>query len=223
MPDSRGNKVRNETADIVYPIIDYILNVKGRLNRGDSLSLEEEQLILGRLLTTEPRTEQTSSVADEKVSSPSIDELRYAMVCLIDEFFISSTSWSDAWNERKFESRRYSTNDRAWKFWKSANQALSAGDVEMVEVYLVCVILGFRGQMADDRRGLEEWVRKAERFVETRRARLWSEPPSSEARTFVPPLHGRRSFESALLRLGLLFLAAVSLIVFMAVQQLGSL
>jgi type VI secretion system protein ImpK len=215
--------VRNETADFVYPIIDYILNLKERRDRGESLSLDEEQLALARLLTRVPKAEQTASVPDEKVSMYSIEELRYAMVCLIDEFFICNTSWSDAWNERKLESKRYSTNDRAWKFWKNANQALLVGDVEMVEVYLVCVILGFRGQMADDQPGLEEWVSKAERFVETRRARLWSEPPSSEPRTFVPPLYGRRSFESALLRLGILFLATISLFVFMIVQQLGNL
>ncbi len=215
--------MKDETAEFVYPVLDYILNAKQRLDRGAALSLDEEQLILGRLLTRELRTEQPAPATDEKVASRPIEELRYAMVCMIDEFFISYTSWSDSWNERKFESRRYGTNDRAWKFWKGARQALSAGDVEMVEVYLVCVMLGFRGQMADDRLGLQDWVGKAQRLIETRRARLWSEPPSREPRTFVPPLHGRRSFESASFRLGIVVLATISLLVFLVVQQLGSL
>ena len=30
-----------------------------------------------------------------------------------------------SWNERKFESKHYGTNDRAWKFWRGAKQALS--------------------------------------------------------------------------------------------------
>jgi len=215
--------VKDETAEFVYPVLDYILTSKERLDRGEALSLDEEQLILGRLLTRELRTEHPTPAPDEKVSSEPIEELRYAMVCVIDEFFISNTSWTGSWNERKFESKHYGTNDRAWKFWRGAKQALSDGEVEMVEVYLVCVMLGFRGQMADDRLGLQDWVGKAQRLIETRRARLWSEPPSREPRTFVPPLHGRRSFESASLRLGILVLATVSLLVFLAVQQLGSL
>ena len=100
---------------------------------------------------------------------------------------------------------------------------LSAGDVEMVEVYLLCLMLGFRGQMAEDRQALQDWVGKAQRLIETRRARLWTPPPSREPRTFVPPLHGRRTFESASLRLVILVLAAISLAVFLAVQQLASL
>jgi type VI secretion system protein ImpK len=144
------------------------------------------------------------------------------MVCVIDEFFIAHTSWSESWNERKLEFKQYATNDRAWKFWSSANDALSSGDVEMAEVYLVCVVLGFRGQMADDRQGLQDWVGKAQRLIETRRARLWSEPPAREPRTFVPPLHGRQNLSSASLRLGILVLASVFLLVFLAVRLLGS-
>ncbi len=216
--------MKDETAEFVYPILDYLLQSKERLDRGEAPSLDEEQLTLGRLLTRELRKEHHSgSETQEKVSSRQSEELRYAMVCVIDEFFISHTSWGESWNERKFESRHYGTNDRAWRFWRGARQSLADGDVEMVEVYLVCVMVGFRGQMADDRPGLQDWVGKAQRLIETRRARFWVDPPSREPRTFVPPLRGRRSMESASLGLGILALATVSLLVFLAVQQLGSL
>ena len=214
--------MKDETAEYVYPLFDYTLTLSERLVRGETLSLDEEQSLLGRLLTRELRMENSTPASDEKGSSRQIDELRYAMVCAIDEFFISSTAWKDRWNERKLESKYYATNDRAWKFWRGADQALSEGDVEMVEVYLLCVMLGYRGQMSEDRQGLQDWVGKAQRLIETRRARLWSAPPSREPRTFVPPLHGRRSFESASIRLGILVLATVSLVVFLAVQQLAS-
>jgi type VI secretion system protein ImpK len=215
--------VNDETDEFVYPILDYTLTLGERLDRGETLSLDEEQSFLGRLLSRELRTEDSTPASDEIVTSRQIEELRYAMVCAVDEFFISSTSWKDRWNERKLESKYYATNDRAWKFWRGASQALSDGDVEMVEVYLLCVMLGFRGQMAEDRQGLQAWVGDAQRLIESRRARLWSAPPSREPRTFVPPLHGRRSFESASLRLGVLVLATVSLVVFLVVQQLASL
>jgi type VI secretion system protein ImpK len=217
-----GSNVREETEDFVYPIVGSILEVKARLDRGETLSLDEQQSILGRLLARELRTEQPTPASDETALSVSIKDLPYVMTCLIDEFFIVNTSWNERWNERKFESKLYATNDRAWKFWRGANLALSTANVDMVEVYLVCLMLGFRGQMAENRQGLEDWVAKAHQLIETRRARIWSDPPTREPRTFVPPLHGRRSFESALLRLGILVLAVVSLLVFLVVRQLGS-
>ncbi len=215
--------MRNEIADFVYPIIERIMSVKQRLDNQEVLSIDEEQLILTRLLTQETKTVQTQNVMNEKDYRPSFDELRYAMVCLIDEFFINSTCWSHDWNERKLESRRYSTNDRAWKFWKCANHALSVGDADTVEVYLVCVILGFRGQMVDDRQGLNDWFQRTERFVEARRCRLYPEPASGEPRTFVPPLYGRQSLEAAVLRLGILSIGTLFMIMFITVQKLGGL
>jgi hypothetical protein len=76
--------------------------------------------------------------------------------------------------------------------------------------------------MADDRSELMGWVEKAKGLIEARRARLWSEPASREPRTFVPPLRGRKSSQSASLRLGIAILATVSLIVFLVVQRLAS-
>ena len=144
--------MKDETADSCYPLLDYTLTLSDVSIAARRSSLDEEQSFLGRLLTRELRTEDSTPASDETVTSRQIEELRYAMVCAVDEFFISSTSWKDRWNERKLESKYYATNDRAWKFWRGANQAFSAGDVEMVEVYLLCVMLGFRGQMAEDRK-----------------------------------------------------------------------
>jgi type VI secretion system protein ImpK len=215
--------VRDETAEFVYPVLDYMLELKARLDRGETPSLEEEQANLGRLLAREIRPDPATTEADDSSVAIGIEDLRYALVCLIDEFFIVNTSWAGIWNENKFETRRYATNDRAWKFWRGANQALAVGDVEMAEVYFVCVMLGFRGRMIDDRSELTDWVEKAKRLIETRRARLWSDPPSREPRTFVPPLRGRKSAESASLRLGIACLATVSLLIFLLVQRLASL
>ena len=150
-----------ETADFVYPIVDYILEVKERLDRGEALFLDEVQAILGRLLARKLITEQPKPVAHPAARPESNEKLPYVMVCLIDEFFIANTSWNERWNERKLESKNYGTNDRAWEFWRGANLALAAANIEMVEVYLVCVMLGFRGQMANDRQGLENWLGKA--------------------------------------------------------------
>jgi type VI protein secretion system component VasF len=213
--------LRDETAEFVYPIVDYVLDLKSRLDRGDGPSLEEEQSNLGRLLSREIRTDQAAETSEAQGALP-MEDLRYAMVCWIDEFVIVYTSWGKSWNESKFETRRYASNDRAWRFWQRASQSLAAGDVEMVEVYFICATLGFRGQMSDDRVGLADWVEKARRLIETRRARLWSEPPSREPRTFVPPLRGRKSSESASLRLGVACLATLSLLVFLIVQRLAS-
>ena len=113
--------MKDEIAEFVYPLFDYTLMLNERLERGETSSLDEEQSHLGRLLTRELRTDSASPESADKVSSRQIEELRYALVCAIDEFFISRTSWKDRWNERKLESKYYATNNRAWKFWKGAN------------------------------------------------------------------------------------------------------
>ena len=173
-PHFEGSDVVDSTADYVYPIIDYILEVKQRLDRGEALSLDQVQATLGRLLARKPTTEQAASGTDLAASSELAKKLPYVMVCLIDEFFIAYTSWSERWNERKLESKNFNTNDRAWEIWRGANLAPAAVDVELVEVYLVCVMLGFRGQLADDPHALEDWVGKALRLIEARGARLCS-------------------------------------------------
>ena len=45
-------------------------------------------------------------------------DIRYAMVCWIDELFILNSVWGTQWNEQKLEVDLFGTNDRAWKFWE---------------------------------------------------------------------------------------------------------
>ncbi len=122
---------------LVYPVIMRALAFKDLLRTGSAPGLERAQNEFIQGLSPE---------VSEAWSEPGRDEVRYALTCWLDEIFIDQPSpWSVPWKERKLEMALFHSNDRAWSFWRRANQALALGDADLVEVYLLCVLLGFRG------------------------------------------------------------------------------
>ena len=69
--------------------------------------------------------------------------VRYGLTCWLDELFILYSPWERLWNERKLEASLYGTNDRAWRFWEQARLAESRAGSSALEVFYLCVILGF--------------------------------------------------------------------------------
>jgi type VI secretion system protein ImpK len=54
----------------------------------------------------------------------------------------------------------YRSNDRAWLFYDHADTAEAAGDLDALETYLLCVTLGFKGQLLYDESQLADWVQR---------------------------------------------------------------
>ena len=204
--------MQDEVARLSHPVIGYTLKIKDRLDRGEEVSLDRTFAELVRLLT--PTAGSRTAFAKE-------EEVRYALTCWADELFILHSPWRQRWNESKLEFQLFRSNDRASRFWEKANRALAAGDVALVEVFLLCVSLGFRGDLAEDQPRLLAWTDSARRLVDVELARAWVTPPGREPRIHVPPLPARARFLGAASRVGVLALVVIPIVVLFLMSQLG--
>lgn len=175
--------MRSELADVVYPILSHGLDLRERLNHDESPSLFKEHATLERLLQGENPA--------WRASDPSTDqESRYALACWLDELLILDSPWAEQWNERKLELALFQSNDRAWKFWEQARRAQLRSDLDILEVYYLCVVLGFRGQLRNDPEKLRGWVEAAQEQLQAHKGPTWTDPPELGVLGDVPPLRG---------------------------------
>jgi type VI secretion system protein ImpK len=219
-------------ADLVHPILHYGLALKERLERGAAPSLDLEQATLKRMLQTELEAAQYPEyggetrgqgfdTAVEGRSAGGVDMFlgaRYALTCWLDELFIVHSPWSTAWNERKLEVALYGSNDRAWRFWEQARLAETRPTTDALEVYFLCVMLGFRGELGEESERLRAWCKAVQGRL-THMGEEWPHPPELDPPTDVPPLHGRDSFRHALYWTCVLLLLLIPLGTFIVMQQ----
>jgi type VI secretion system protein ImpK len=205
--------MQEETANPVFAVINHALEVKERLDRGEAPVLSAEQATLKQLLSDESEFKRYTDLSTEL-------DIRYALVCWLDELFILSPAWGPQWNEQKLEVDLFGTNDRAWKFWEKARRALTRSDSDVLEVYYLCVMLGFRGELHDDPAALQAWTAAARSQIERNQVQAWVPPPELDPPSHVPPLHGRERFQRMVFRGGVALLILIPLAVFSLTQQL---
>jgi type VI secretion system protein ImpK len=222
--------MRDEIANLVYPVLDHGMGLKDRLERGLSPDLELEQMELKRLLGSEGDARRFSDYGGESMIGHSVGiprggqrggdaflGIRYALVCWLDELFILDSAWSTEWNERKLEVALYGTNDRAWKFWEQARRAETQPGGDALEVFFLCVMLGFRGDLREDTTKLQAWVAGTQIRVYKSQAQEWQVPPELQPPTNVPPLRGRDRLQRMVLIVGLVLLIVIPLTTFLLV------
>jgi type VI secretion system protein ImpK len=229
--------MQEQLADLVYPVLMRGLELKERLEAGESASFEAEQGLLKGLLLTEAEArhlpdfggdgdtfERRNGGVSEGTSVPPADRflgIRYVLACWLDELFILDSPWEAQWNEQKLEVALYGTNDRAWKFWEQARLAEKRSGNDALEAFFLCVMLGFRGGLAAEPARLQSWVAAAASIVGREHGRQWAAPPELEPATRVPPLRARQRLQRALLAGGVLLLLLVPAVAAFLVQQLG--
>jgi type VI secretion system protein ImpK len=197
--------MRDDIADLVHAIFRTGMDYKERLAGGERLEVEEVQSELLTLLS------------DARLRSRGRDDLgaRFALVCWLDEIFIDDTPWGQQWSQRSLEYDQYGTRDRAHLFWHPG--ADSATDADTVEVYYLCIMLGFRGDFANQPEALRRRVDEMQRRV----IRGYSEEPpkldDSAPENYVPVLTGQEKFQTMLKAWG----AALLFAVFVWVVALG--
>jgi len=225
--------MRDEIANLVYPVFNYGLQLKERLDRGDSPNLEQEQATLKGLLMSENESRRWADFGSEgPVGDASVisggregtrrDQflgIRYALVCWLDEIFIDSP-WVVEWNERKLEVTLYGTNDRAWKFWDQARRAEGRAGGDALEVFFLCVMLGFRGDLREDAERLRAWVDTTQIRISQHQGQEWPVPSEQETQTFVPPRHGREKFQRMVLTGAGVLLVLIPVLAFVVVHKL---
>lgn len=228
--------MQQELAELVQPVIAFGLRLKERLRRGEPLVLETEQAVLKGLLLSDVEARQLVDFGGERRhgaerssddpasegSGSSFFGVRYALVCWLDEMFILDSSWESKWNERKLEVALYGSNDRAWKFWDQAIQAESRPGSDALEVFFLCVMLGFRGQLAERPDRLKSWVASTKSRILGSLRTSWDFPPELDPPIHVPPLHGAEKFQAMVFRSACIILVLLMGVCFVVVNRLGT-
>lgn len=213
-------------ANLAYSVLTYGLQLKARVERGEPATFDLEQAALKGILLSHAEPEPWSDAggrgrvgAGGSRADQAFLGARYPLVCWLDELFIADSPWSERWNEQKLEVALFGTNERAWKFWEQARLAETRAGADAVEVFYLCVMLGFRGEYREQPERLQGWVAAARAQLARTQTQQWPYPPELEPPSHVPPLHGRKRFRRMLTLGGAALLVIVPLLVFLAVSR----
>ena len=227
--------MRDEIANLVHRVLGYGLRLMARLQAGEPLDLQTEQLAIKGYLLSELEAKRwpeyggegpaaVSGVSEEVDSDASSRDrflgIRYALVCWLDELFTVDSPWSTAWNERKLEAALYGTNDRAWRFWEQARLAEVRPGSDALEAFYLCVALGFRGELREMPTRLQAWAAAARHRILAGPKQEWSSPPELDPVTNVPPLHGREMLQRMVIAGGIFVLILIPIVASVVVAQL---
>jgi type IV/VI secretion system ImpK/VasF family protein len=188
---------------IVYTVFAKALDIKDRLDAGQSLDLETVRHELLNLIRNEGEGRRLSDYGGDGVFLGA----RYALACWVDELFIihCKSPWADEWKERPLEYEIFKTNVAATRFWEQADIVLRRPGAprpsvqpgtDAVETFLLCVVLGFRGTYFDNPAKVREYVE--EMRPQLTRPATWQAPRDLGVQTNVTPPVGRKMLRRVL-------------------------
>src|SRR5262245_36722888 len=161
--------MQDKIARQVHLVFGHGLELKERLERGEQPSFEAEQAKLrGLLLAGDSdlryQTDYAGETAAQAGGAQSVRTTlgamrggepflgaRYALACWLDEIFVLDTSgpWASRWESSMMEVALYGgSSQRGWRFWEQAKKAEARPGTDALEVFLWCVMLGFKGEPA---------------------------------------------------------------------------
>jgi type VI secretion system protein ImpK len=145
-------------ADLVMPIFQRVIDLQVQLSRDEPRSLEEVMRL----------TRSWIDEADRRAGpSPdlkrSFELARFGLVGWIDEV-LTDSEWgrSAGWGSEQhvLEWFTFGSRGRAYLFYEHAEAAAAHADMDALEVYLLCVALGFRGEHVYDPEKSVKWVER---------------------------------------------------------------
>ncbi|NQT36230.1 MAG: DotU family type IV/VI secretion system protein [Planctomycetes bacterium] len=174
----------------------HVLGLLERIDRREEPSAKEERVRIGGWL------DQAEAGLGQ---TPDWLAAKYALVSWIDDVLIDAP-WDGRnwWKENALEVESFNTRLRSEQFYMKAKEAASLPKKDALEVFYVCVVLGFRGLYRDpvaaaalaEPRGLpadlETWARQTAMAIRLGQGR----PPLTDASVpgeGVPPLEGPSS------------------------------
>ena len=230
--------MQQDIADLIYPVISKGLALKARVSAGENVDLISAQALFMELLKVDdssiggsdfcgdiqragslgsmPRRAMDTSMLPEQFQGT-----RYALVCWLDELFTDESAWGRRWNENKLEMELYGSNDRAWKFWSQARLAQARPTTTALEVFYLCAMLGFRGDLRDQPAEFGKWVAGAKRRLGEISEMDWPMATELEPPTDVPPLRGRLHLKQLIAAACVVFLVSIPALAFLAVHHLA--
>lgn len=198
--------MRPDLAQQTFQVLLHGLDLRDRVRNGQRPALGPEQAKCKSLLGPSNAPAPWGTAAHDPHNSLATERgvglgggeflgIRYALTCWLDEILID-IGWRE-WDENKLELSLYRTNVRYHNFWQQdrlAEAIPEAGDAK--EAFLLCVLLGFRGEMADTPDVLKEWANAAKGRVTRQMGKEPTAPPEKPPVTDVPPLLGIQGYRT---------------------------
>jgi type VI secretion system protein ImpK len=182
-------------ADFVHSVVGATLDLKDRLDRGESPVPEVEQRTLLDLLRVGGDVRHQPDYAGDGIVFMGA---RYALTCWVDELLIFQTpeAWAEQWKGRILEQELFSTRLRFKRFWDQLDFVLKgAGSgpnlkpgTDALETFLLCVVLGFRGQYRDDPKKVRDYVDDMRKQIG--KVSSWPTPPETPFEVHTEELTG---------------------------------
>lgn len=182
-----------EFARAVDPVFLHVIELLDRISSDETLSAPEER---GRIRAQLDRAEALAG------QSRDWELAKYALVTWIDEVLIEAPWEASAYfKNNKLEFEIFKTADAYVEFYRKAQEASSLRKKDALEVFYVCVILGFRGLYRDPNHAaalteelglppdLETWAKRTAEAIQLGKGR----PGISHAAISIegaPPLDG---------------------------------
>ena len=214
--------MKDDTLPQTFEVLLYGLALRDRVSRGDRPHLGTEQGKLKALLGSgnAPPPWGNGADATTSVAIGGADReflgIRYALTCWLDEILIDA-GWRE-WDENKLESALYRTNIRYSNFWQQARLTEAVPSAApALEAFLLCVLLGFRGEMGEQPEKLREWVSATRTRVTRSLGKELPALPEKSPVTDVPPLLGVEAYRKMTQRLVAGVLVAVLVGAFLGV------
>ena len=178
--------MRKDIADLVFPVLRKAIEIKEGLRANEKAwaFADSQKKLLSLLQAPVPESLRPDILGDQRAIDASISSnrigylgIRYALACWLDEIFISDSAWKEQWNASKVETNLYGMNDRASEFWRQAQRAQTRPTRDALEVYYLCVMLGFRGELIEKPAELIAWRENVENQITQGEEREYAPPP----------------------------------------------
>jgi len=178
--------------DLVAPVFQGVIDFQQGLVRGEHPTLEEQKREFIDLL----KQAEERAVRSSAALARDFELAKRALVYWIDEILIAS-KWRHAqeWINHILEFHYYHEGVAAVRFYEMATEAEKRDSTDPLETFLLCVALGFRGDLASDTEEIGRWASRVhERVAEgtNHPEQYIPEPPRSPRERELPALHGGR-------------------------------
>jgi type VI secretion system protein ImpK len=195
----------------VDPIFTHVLGLLERIEGGENPSYKEERLRIRGWL---------DQAEGQLGHGPDWQLTKYALVSWIDDLLIIDAPWEGRgwWKENALEVEIFNTRLRHEQFYLKAREAASLPQKDALEVFYLCVVLGFRGlyrdpmaaaALAEPRQlppDLESWAKQTGMAIQLGQGR----PPISDA---SQPIHGAPPLEGSSMLVWSLYMSFILLII----------
>jgi type VI secretion system protein ImpK len=210
--------MRKEIADIVFPVIRKAIEIKEGLRTNERAwdFADAQKKLMALVQAPFPDQLRSDVVGDQRAIDASISTtrlgflgIRYALACWLDEIFIGDSAWKEQWNASKVETHLFGINDRASEFWKQAQRAQSRPTRDALEVFYLCVMLGFRGELIENPTEIISWRESVEPQITQGEEREYRPPPGLTITPNVRALKGAAEMQRWIMIatiIGLLFI-----------------